>query len=224
MNFNDLADEILDHPNAKAIVKKVSSELKKEQKAREGFREWLNDDVKAEFINGEIVMHSPVKRGHLKATGNLFVLLDLYVELNNLGEVSTEKALIALDRNDYEPDIVYWNRKKAKEFDDNTMVHPAPDLVIEVLSKGTKSKDKGVKFDDYAAHQIPEYWMIDYHKKIVYQYTLAKKSDTVYTLLNELDNSQIIECQIIKGFNIPIAAIFDKKVNIKILTSFLQKK
>jgi len=222
MNFDDLADEILEHPSAKAIVEKVQTELKKEQVAREDFREWLNDEVKAEFINGEIVMHSPVKREHLEATGNLYHLLDVYVSMNDLGIVSSGKALIALERNDYEPDIVYWNKQQSKDFHVDTMVHPIPDLVVEVLSKGTKNKDKGIKFDDYAAHQIPEYWMIDYYKKIVYQYTLAKKSDKFYTLLKELDETQTIDCQIIKGFRIPIAAIFEKKASLKILSSFLK--
>jgi len=36
-------------------------------------------------------------------------------------------------------------------------LYPAPNFVIETLSKGTKAKDKGVKFDDYALNGISEY-------------------------------------------------------------------
>ncbi|GAB2598351.1 Uma2 family endonuclease [Spirosoma areae] len=38
---------------------------------------------------------------------------------------------------------------------------PAPDLVIEVLSKSTARRDRGVKFTDYAANGIAEYWIVN---------------------------------------------------------------
>ena len=130
MNFDNLVDEILDHPNAEEVVEKVRDELEKEKKARLDFRDWLTDDIKAEFINGEIVMHSPVKRGHLEVSENLFRLLSIYVLMNKLGRVSIEKALIGLKRNDYEPDLVYWNNEQAKDFNQETMVQPVPSLVV----------------------------------------------------------------------------------------------
>ena len=37
----------------------------------------------------------------------------------------------------------------------------APDLVLEVASHDTKSRDWGVKREDYAAMGIPEYWRFD---------------------------------------------------------------
>ncbi|NJL76019.1 MAG: hypothetical protein HC892_14395 [Saprospiraceae bacterium] len=53
--------------------------MQKERQARAVFYEWLNDEVKAEFINREIVVHTPVKRGHLIASQNLFRILSTYV-------------------------------------------------------------------------------------------------------------------------------------------------
>lgn len=221
MNFDNLVDEILDHPEAEKMVEKVKSELGKEKKARQDFRNWLTDDVKAEFINGEIVMHSPVKRGHLEVTENLFTLLRIYVMLNDLGRVSVEKALIGLKRNDYEPDLVFWNKEQAKDFHSETMVHPVPSLVVEILSKSTKSRDKGIKFKDYAAHGISEYWIIDYQKQTLEQHALKEKSDKEYTLIHELNAQQNLESFIIKGFKIPVAAIFDEQVNMQILKKLM---
>ncbi len=102
-------------------------------------------NIKAEFINGEIIIHSPVKRGHLRCSGNLFKLLDTYVAINNLGETSYDKGMIALTRNDYEPDICFWRNEKAAHFTDETMLHPAPDFVVEVLSKKTAKIDRTIK-------------------------------------------------------------------------------
>ncbi|MFT4758587.1 MAG: hypothetical protein ACI9LN_000548 [Saprospiraceae bacterium] len=56
MNFNDLLSEVLTPPSPHNGQK-----LTKEEKVRTDFRAWLNGDVKAEFINREIVMHLPAK-------------------------------------------------------------------------------------------------------------------------------------------------------------------
>ena len=220
-SIDDLIEEMLDHPGAYEMVNRVNKALKIEKENRLKFREWLKDDVKAEFINGEIVMHSPVKRGHLKVTENLFPLLQMYVVYQELGVVSVEKALVETTRNDYEPDICYWTKEQAANFNDDTMAHPPPALVVEILSKGTQNKDRGVKFDDYAAHGIPEYWIIDPKKKIVEQY-LLNKEEKIYELFKKLTISKTLASKVLKGFKIPVKAIFDKKESLKTLRQLIE--
>ena len=52
------------------------------------------------------------------------------------------------------------------------MFFPAPDLVVEILSESTKKRDRGIKFVDYAAHGVYEYWIVDPSKKCLEQYVL----------------------------------------------------
>lgn len=218
MNNDDLVEEFMERPDAQIMVNKIQTALNKEKKLRKEFREWLKDEVKAEFINGEIIMHSPVKNGHLVVTDNLQGLLSPFVGLRKLGFVASEKALIGLTRNDYEPDICYWRSELAKEFDKETMVHPAPDFVVEILSKGTAKHDRGVKFKDYAAHDVKEYWIIDPLKEVVEQYILKNKKAKTYTLLNKFtEKEDLLESYVLKGFKIPLAAIFDKEEQLKAL-------
>ena len=134
---SQLYHQLLDTPDLKLVLARVESALQAEAQKRQEFYEWLTPEVKAEFINGEVIMHSPVKRRHLRAAKNLFTLLDAFAEIHELGEVDIEKALIALTRNDYEPDICFWGKEKAAAFDEDTMRHPAPDLVVEVIAKTT---------------------------------------------------------------------------------------
>ena len=223
MNYDDLIEEFLDHPDAQSLVNKVQSALNKEKKERKEFRAWLKDDIKAEFINGEIIMHSPVKRGHLEVTENLFPLLRTYVVLHQLGTVSVEKALIGLTRNDYEPDICYWTSEQNQEFNKKTMVHPAPLLAVEILSKGTRKKDRGIKFKDYALNGVSEYWIIDYEKETVEQYYL-KAAATDYNLIGKFTKDKNIKSKVIKGFNIPVLAIFNEQKYLEVLTGILLKK
>lgn len=152
--------------------------LEEERDKRKKFYEHISEQEKAEFINGEIVIHSPAKLRHILASKNLFALLDAYVRKNNLGLVGYEKMLIALSRNDYEPDICYFNPAKAQTFSLDQMKFPAPDLVVEVLLPSTEAADRGIKFEDYAAHGVAEYWIVDPEQGFLEQYVLQDNSET----------------------------------------------
>ncbi len=121
----------------------------------------ISEQEKAEFINGAVIIHSPVMKRHNEANSNLHKLIDTFVYKHQLGFVGIEKILIQLTRNDYEPDICFFKSTKAKSFKSNQSLFPAPDFIVEVLSKGTAHRDRGIKFEDYAVHGIAEYWIVD---------------------------------------------------------------
>ena len=199
----------------------LQAAINDEARRREEFREWLSEDVKAEFINGEVVIHSPVKRGHLRAGRRLSKLLDTHVVAKNLGETSVEKALVALTRNDYEPDICFWGNEKADAFDDETMLHPAPDFVVEILSKSTKHHDRTTKYEDYALHGVREYWIIDPVKQCVEQFALLTPTDKTYLPYGKFFPGDFIKSIVLPDFEIPVAAIFDEKANFETLKKLM---
>ena len=212
--------DLLEAPDAKLVIERAQAILADENERRRAFREWLRDDVKAEFINGEVIMHSPVKRRHLDASKYLENLLQNFVLLNNLGVVDSEKALVGLTRNDYEPDICFWNDETAASFEDDQMEHPAPDLIVEILSKSTTGRDRGIKFEDYAAHGVCEYWIIDPVRKSVEQYQLDE-STMAFASVATLYIDDMLEALTVSGFRIPVRAIFDKQVNMETLRALM---
>lgn len=214
--------DLLEAPDAKLVIERAQAILADEAQRRRSFREWLRDDIKAEFINGEVIMHSPVKRRHLDATQNLTTLLRVYVHVNDLGTVDSEKALIGLTRNDYEPDICYWNSETANSFEDDQMEHPAPDLIVEILSKSTTGRDRGVKFEDYAAHGVLEYWIIDPVRKSVEQYQLDEPT-MAFASVATLYINDTLTALTVSGFQIPVQAIFDKQINLETLRILMTK-
>lgn len=221
--MTDFVADLFDAPDAQLIINRVQRMLDDEKKRRQEFYEWLQDDVKAEFINGEVIMHSPVKRRHLRASGNLTTLLRVYVQVNDLGEVDTEKALVVLTRNDYEPDICFWRKEVADEFDDETMKHPAPDLVVEILSKGTAKRDRGIKFEDYASHGVREYWLVDPMRQTVEQFRLDEEFMAFDTVGN-FHLTDTLTALTVPGFTIPVRAIFEQEANEKTLRTLLSKE
>jgi Uma2 family endonuclease len=221
--MNITVEKILERPDAKLLMDKVNYFLSAEYQKRMAFREWLDEDKKAEFINGEIFMHSPVKRKHWKASTLLSRILGVYSSLNDLGEIAVEKALIALTRNDYEPDICFWLKEKANNFFDDQMIFPAPDFVVEILSRITAKNDRTIKHQDYAAHGIKEYWIIDPNRQSIDQFILIG-NDTEYMPAKTHLISQDIKSFVIEGFNIPVVAIFDEQANKAALQHLIQKK
>ena len=170
-----------------------------------------------EFINGEIIFHSPVKLQHNSATKLLCGLLNAFVIKHKLGFVGIVKIMVSLTRNDYEPDICFFGNAKAKNFKSKQAQFPVPDFVVEVLSDSTAKNDRETKFQDYAAHGVGEYWIIDAEKQTVEQYFLQNEQ---YELVLKAKDGTI-ESIALPKFKIPIRAIFDEDENLKTLTRLI---
>jgi len=218
--MKDLLENIIKSPQMPDYYNHLKTIVETEHEKRLRFREEINEDDKAEFINGEIVMHSPAKNKHLFVSGNVFNIMSIFVNFNNLGKTYVEKAMIGLKRNDYEPDLCFFKKEKAENFTNDMMIFPAPDLVVEILSKKTKNRDRVIKFQDYAANNISEYWIIDPDLEIVEQYILFENE---YILIMKTNNEILISQQI-AGLKIPTRAIFDILENTKLIESFFSKK
>ena len=218
-----LERQVWDLPDLPLFIEKLQGQLRNEKSKREEFYKWIDEDMKAEFINGRIVMHSPASERHNEVVGNLQTLSNTYTILHDIGKVRVEKALIAFTRNDYEPDLAFWKKEKADAFTGDLDVYPFPDFIIEVLSKDSGKRDRVTKFNDYAAHGITEYWIIDPKKQIVEQYILPAEESTVYALLKKATVNDEIESYVIQGFKIPVKAIFDAKANLETLKNLLAK-
>ena len=171
-----------------------------------------------EFIYGEIIEEPmPVKKTHLDVVKLLLKLLDTFVQLHVLGYVAYEKALIALERNDYEPDICFFGIAKAADLQPSQTVFPVPDFVVEVLSPESQKRDRVTKFDDYAANGISEYWIIDPQTETIEQYVLDQNRYRLITKTGVGD----ISSPTIKGFAMPVRAIFDQQENLAALRKML---
>lgn len=216
-SHKQLISSILKLPDAPFLVQNLQETLKKESKKRLAFYNQITEQEKAEFINGEVIIHSPVMKRHHDVGYTLSRIMEEFIIQNDLGFMGFEKIMIALTRNDYEPDICYFKPEKAKKFKSDQVLFPAPDLIVEILSKSTAKNDRGIKFQDYELHGVSEYWIIDSKNKSLEQYCLS--SNKKYKL-NLKAKSGEIESQAIKGFRIPIEAIFDKKMASQIIKSF----
>lgn len=206
IDSHTLFEYLCDAPDAALILHRIQDRLEAENRRRIEFYNEINESLKAEFINGEIVLHSPVTRAHAQAVIYIGAALYHYVREHKLGEVHVEKSMIRLTRNDYEPDICFFGNAKAKEFTADQKLFPPPDLVVEVLSPSTEKIDRGIKFHDYAAHDIAEYWIVDTNEKFVEQYVLRNGQYELVIRSRQND----LHADSVDGFVLPVRLLFEE--------------
>ena len=214
---NRIVSAVLDEPDAYILLQDIHKALDDEKTRRIAFYNEITEQQKIEFINGEIIVHSPVMKRHNTASLLLAQLMNIYAIKHQLGFVGIEKIMITLTRNDYEPDICFFRKEIAENFKEKQTLFPAPNLVIEILSEGTKERDRGIKFKDYQAHGIEEYWIIDPDHQTIEQYHLEENQ---YELILKA-NEGTLKSFVMKGFQIPIQAIFDEAINVETLKKLM---
>jgi Uma2 family endonuclease len=180
-----------------------------EQNRRLDFYNWITPQIKAEFIEGEIIVHSPVRSKHNVVLINLVTDAKILLRRIKKGYFGAEKIMTRFTRNDYEPDICYFKEEKSKDFKGEQTTFPTPDFVIEILSNATADRDRGVKFDDYEAHGVQEYWIIDPDLGILEQYILQKKGKKEAYFLQYKGDSGIVKSVVLKGFEVDVEQIFE---------------
>ncbi|MDB6071179.1 MAG: hypothetical protein JWL81_2350 [Verrucomicrobiales bacterium] len=213
----EMVEPLRKSPLLMEIADLLQAGIVEEKALRRKFYQEMTPEQKVEFIGGEIIMHSPARNVHLDVTKHVLQLVDLHVRLHNLGEVKSEKCLVVFPRNDYEPDIVFFGTAKAATLRPDTMRFPVPDFIVEVLSESTEARDRGVKFIDYAAHGVTEYWIIDAERQVVEQYLLR---DGTYELELKSGTGEI-RSTAIPGFIAPVKALFQAGENLAALQSLL---
>ena len=209
-------------PQLGLIYRELTDFWDKERKARLDFYDSIQDGQKVEFINGKIIMHSPDTVRHIKVRQRLTKLVETFATQNGLGTVLGEKALICLTRNSYMPDMVLFLPEKGDVLAPDQMRLPAPDLAVEVLSPGTSRRDRGVKFADYAAHGIREYWIVDPVAETVECFKLGPLKEYLETGKFWSRQDHLVRSKAMKGFEVSARAFFEDKANLEALRELLK--
>lgn len=212
-----LLDAMLDSPELPELIQEAQRALGREQRLRQKFYQDITPEHKWEFIQGEVVMHSPALNRHLAASQRILCLLETHVRVHKLGLVRHEKAMTVFPRNDYEPDVMFFGQAKAALIDPDTLKFPIPDLIVEVVSPSTEARDRGVKFHDYGLHGVGEYWIIDPVAESVEPYVLQ---GSAYQATERMTDGTLIS-DVVAGFEIPVRAIFDEAANLEALRAIL---
>jgi Uma2 family endonuclease len=128
----------------------------------EAFLEWADEDTHAEWVDGEVIIHMPVKKIHQMTLKFLLQLLSLFVDLFDLGEIQVAPYEMKAqpDGSSREPDLLFVTKENLERLTEDRLVGPA-DLIIEIVSQDSVNRDRDDKFKEYAEAGVCEYWIID---------------------------------------------------------------
>ena len=120
-----------------------------------------DDQLRHELIDGEHFVSPSPNTGHQTLSKRLFVRLNAYAE-RHAGEVLYAPFDVKLSLfTVLVPDLVYFTADRFARVVNDKHATAAPDLVVEILSPGTRRRDKGRKRAVYDREGAREYWIVD---------------------------------------------------------------
>ncbi|HEX4053399.1 MAG TPA: Uma2 family endonuclease [Tepidisphaeraceae bacterium] len=132
-------------------------------------------DIKAEWVDGQVIIMAPVCREHADLNGWLFRLLSEFVEHHDLGSVlGLEFPMRVVPIRTWRcPDIMFVGTAKLSRLHP-TYLAGGPDLVMEIVSPDGEARDWRDKYNEYESTGVREYWVVDPLSKRVDAYALSR--------------------------------------------------
>lgn len=134
------------------------------------------DGRRYEVLWGHLYVTPAPNYRHQFASSMLIQSLGGFVRRNRLGVVLGPPFDIKLPREiatPVQPDVIFFRTGNLPRDEDKSF-SGIPDLVVEVLSPGTRRRDEGLKFKAYQAAGVPEYWLVDPGTQTVRVHLLEK--------------------------------------------------
>ncbi|MCL6476229.1 MAG: Uma2 family endonuclease [Firmicutes bacterium] len=158
-----------------------------------------------ELENGRLIQMPSPRREHQRVVAKLFNYLDKWCTVRQLGTVVMEVDVALPTGRGYIPDIAFVRREREAELlAEDGKIHGAPDLVVEVLSEGSRSRDLFRKFEGYQEAGVRYYWIVDPEAWLIAEYALTEQG---YVLRSVTEEGEVFRPSLFEGLEIDLKAI-----------------
>jgi len=160
-----------------------------------------------ELINGEIVKRASPNTPHQRASFNLSVEFGIYNRKQNVGKFFTAPYDVYFDEHTagVQPDLLFVSKERDFIIKENNGIVGAPDLVVEIVSKGSIDKDREIKKEVYERFAVEEYWIVDPIYQTVEVYKLKEARYRLFSFAEEKGN---ITSSVLPDFEMDVQVIF----------------
>ena len=160
------------------------------------------EDDRVELIDGELRAMPPIKSDHAGKTTRLNRLLTLGVGDRAL--VAVQNRLTLRPRSEPEPDLMLLRPRD--DFYESANPTPSDTLLVIEISDSSLRYDREVKLPLYAAHGVPEVWLVDLaHRRLeVYR----EPGGDGYCLMLQPAAGEVIAPVLLPGLRIPVTDIW----------------
>lgn len=164
---------------------------------------------RAELLNGRIVMTPPAGYPHGSVEVRIGAALVRYLEQHPVGIAFGSSQGFALPSGDtVEPDLAFVSGERWRQGPppvEGKFLKVVPDLVVEILSHSTASRDRGEKKAIYAKNGVREYWLVDARSGRITRFDRAGDG---WDLGTAFESDETLVSQVLPGLSIPVAPLF----------------
>ncbi len=174
------------------------------------FRDFMlfNDENERiyELMYGRLMKMPPPITEHQKIAKRLeFKFYEL--EKKGLGEMFHAPIGVRFsDEIALQPDIIFISKERMHIIKEK-YIDGVPDLVVEIISKGTKKRDTKVKKAIYEKFGVKEYWIVNPFDKSIEVYVLNEEGK--YELYSKAKQKGKVRSSILEGFEMSLKEVFE---------------
>jgi Uma2 family endonuclease len=168
-----------------------------------------DDGKRHELIDGEHYVTPSPNTKHQRLVGTLHWLIRSHLETNPLGEVFVAPFdIVFTDSDVVEPDLIYLSKERAAEVLTSLHARGAPELVVEIASKGTRKRDETIKRRLYERCGVTEYWVVDPEVDVIRIY---RREGTSFGRAVEMSREagDVLETSVLPGLQLRLTKIFE---------------
>ncbi len=149
-----------------------------------------------------IEMPSPITQ-HQRIVGKVY--RSLFQVSVQIGEVFISPLDVVFDEgNVCEPDVLFISNEN-KDIITKKNIVGVPDLLVEVVSKGSVVRDYVEKKNDYENFGVKEYWLIDPLNETIIVHSLEDKK---YKVFSSVEEQGTAKSKILPDFELSFEEIF----------------
>jgi Uma2 family endonuclease len=134
--------------------------IRKYEATEDDYEELADEDLRCEYLDGVLIVHSPASVEHEDETVFLTTLLNIFVSSRQLGRVYGSNTVMQLGDRRFCADINFLAAEHADRIRRRRVIGPV-DLAVEVLSSSTRDYDLNEKRSAYREGRVPEIWLVD---------------------------------------------------------------
>ena len=167
----------------------------------------LDEDDPRELLDGYLVEIEVPTLTHERIVHELTFCLEQWARPRKAGMVLGSGFKVRInDRRAWMPDAQFYRAGNSPEGQEQGLERGHPDLVIEVISPSSSSKDRVQKRHDYAAIGVPEYWLIDPEVRILERQVLR---DGAYLMVEPIGGDVIFRPESFEGLEIDLRLLWN---------------
>jgi Uma2 family endonuclease len=167
-----------------------------------------DDGKRHELIDGEHYVTPSPNRKHQAIVWNLAGMIAPYLESHSVGRAFVAPFDVIFSEFDVvEPDLLFISAARQADILTTKHVRGAPNLVVEIASRSTRSRDETLKRKLYERFGVEEYWVMEPDTDTVVVY---KHDGESYQRDAELTGARgdTLTTSLLPGLQLPLDRIF----------------